>query len=627
MWLSLLLLALTAGILVRQAQQGLFSAFLMAVLTVCCAAAAIGSYEWVTNHWVLVFYPEEWSRSYCLPIALAALFSIPLIVLRLVFDYFIRRACLLPSLIDRIGAGVCGFVTAMVTVGILALCVQMLPFQNGSIIGYSRVGVVESASSGGSAPTYPDYNTEEKEILHRPDRFAAFVAMLILQGIFGSDQSFVEHNPDLVQTIGWAGAVHREVSRYAPPDSISVERTEPVDFVFKYTPADTRAGTPASYEPQPAKKGEFRMVRVKLRSSARDERKSYIFTLRQFRLVGQSPGTQEGYEQYYPIAIQQEDPNDPENRYIRYKAFPGRVAPVIDERMAPRDGNSNEVEIVFDLPRKFKPAFLEYKREARTKFSFDQPLAATSPSPQPRRQQPPAEDRTAVATAPTTPQPTATPAPPTPSDAGSGTSRRRRRDPDAGRGASARGVAAIAVDSHFGDQLPMTMRAYQGRQDPQINGEVMTRGHLVGEVAQQANGTDPPVSRFMVPEGMRLLHLSAERLTASSIYGRALNQAVTTVQNYYVEDTNGNRYRLIGKYTIATVRRRQYIEVQYFHDQAGSVGGLGKFRRTRERNLTDQDQFVLLFLVDPGVQIVAFSTGSTATRRDDLTTDNLIAPP
>ncbi len=621
MWFSLLLLALTVGILLRQSQQGLFSAFLMAVLTVCCAATAVGSYEWVTNHWVLVVYPEKWNHSYCLPVTFAALFGVPLIVLRLIFDRLIRRACLLPGLVDRIGAGVCGFVTAMVTAGIVALCVQMLPFQNGSIIGYSRVGVVDSAP-GGSAPSWPDYNTDEKEIIHRPDRFAAFVAMLVLEGIFGRSESFVQANPDLVQTIGWVGAVHREVSRYAPPGSISIVRTEPLDLVYKYTPGDTRAGRAPEYERESAKVGEFRMIRVKLQNKARDERRSHIFTLRQFRLVGEAPGGQTGLEQYYPIAIQQEDATDPVNRYIRYKVAGGQVIPLIDQRMSPRDGNNDEVEIVFDLPRRFKPSFLEYKREARAKVSFDQSRAASAPPAPPQ----PSEG-TAVATGPSTTPPTTEPAARAPADSGEGTSRRRPREPRPDRGGTVRGVAATGADSHFGDQLPMTMRAYQALKNPEIRGEVISRGHLVGEVAQQANGTDPPVSRFMVPEDQRLLHLRATRLTASSIYGRALNRAVTTVQNYYVEDTNGARYTVVGKYAIATVRGRQYIEVQYFAEHAGSMGGLGDFRRIREEALTDQDQFVLLFLVDPGVRITAFSTGGSATRRDDLLMDNLIAPP
>ncbi len=37
-------------------------------------------------------------------------------------------------------------------------------------------------------------------------------------------------------------------------------------------------------------------------------------------------------------------------------------------------------------------------------------------------------------------------------------------------------------------------------------------------------------------------------------------------------------------------------------------------------------RFALLFLVDPGARITAFSTGGDSTRRDDLTGENLVAP-
>ncbi|MFQ5496144.1 MAG: hypothetical protein ACE5EX_12280 [Phycisphaerae bacterium] len=60
MWFTLVILFLLAGIAVRQASQGFFSALLMAALTVCCAAAALGSYEWVAVHWVAPY----WKPSY-----------------------------------------------------------------------------------------------------------------------------------------------------------------------------------------------------------------------------------------------------------------------------------------------------------------------------------------------------------------------------------------------------------------------------------------------------------------------------------------------------------------------------------------------------------------------------------
>ena len=57
------------------------------------------------------------------------------------------------------------------------------------------------------------------------------------------------------------------------------------------------------------------------------------------------------------------------------------------------------------------------------------------------------------------------------------------------------------------------------------------------------------------------------------------------------------------------------------------VGGIGKFQRIDEKNLKADDEFILLFLVDPGVRIVSFSAGGSASRQDNLTSENLIAPP
>ena len=52
MWLSLLLVALIIGISIMQAKQGLFSSLIMMVLTLSCAAMAVGTYEWVAINWV-----------------------------------------------------------------------------------------------------------------------------------------------------------------------------------------------------------------------------------------------------------------------------------------------------------------------------------------------------------------------------------------------------------------------------------------------------------------------------------------------------------------------------------------------------------------------------------------------
>jgi len=172
----------------------------------------------------------------------------------------------------------------------------------------------------------------------------------------------------------------------------------------------------------------------------------------------------------------------------------------------------------------------------------------------------------------------------------------------------------------------MEMREYQKLKNVEINRGALADGHLVGEVDQQASGTDNAVTKFAVPEDKRLLQLNIGFLQARSGLGRAVSFAVGTVQNYFVTDQNSNPYQMVGKYATATVNGTKMIEVQYFSNQAGSIGGVGAFSRIKDDDLKGDYQLVLLFLVDPGIRITSFSTGGDATRADDLKGENLIAP-
>lgn len=603
MWLSIVFAGLVIAIAITQGTQGLYSAFVMTVLTICCAAAAFGTYEWVAIHWLA----PNWKPDYALPVSLGVVFGVPLVLLRLLFDRVIRRACLLPAWVDRVGGGVFGLITGLTMVGIVAVCVRMIPFSDGAILGHSRVTVVNQSLRRTPGATPPAADAEERELWLTPDRFAAGLASVLSDGVFSGKESFYKHNPDLIQTIGWVAAAHAEVSRYAPPGSISIARVERVDVVYKMTPGDSRRDEPPEYEEEPPKAGhEFQMIRVKLRNEARDIRKSHNFTLRQFRLVGQSD--KGGIRQYHPIAIQQEE-NDLRNRHIRYRKQGRKFWPVIDEMYVPREGNNNEVEIVFELPTGFKASFLEYKREARAAVTFERRKSqADARSSSGRR------DRTV-------PTPTAAASlSRASSDAGAPRGSGRRR------GGRVRTVTANRGGSRFSNDLPITMRSYRRLKNAEISRGALVGGHLVGDVDRQASGTDPLVSKFDVPRDKRLLQLNVGRLKARSALGRAISFAVATVQNYFVQDANGRRYKVVGKYAVATVGGRKVMEIQYFGNRVGSIGGIGKFSRINEKNLKRDDEFLLLFLVDPGARIVSFSTGGSASRSDDLTDENITAP-
>lgn len=621
MFLTLVLWVLLIAITIRQAIQGFFSALILTVLTVCCAAAALGTYEWVAIHWVAPYFMP----SYAMAIALAGVFGVPALILYIVFATVIKRSCLLPAWADRIGGGVCGVVSGMVIVGIAATSLQMIPFDGGRILGFARYNVVDPGA-GADATSRAE---AEHNIFLRPDGFAVSLVSILSDGVFSGESSFYEVHPDLLQNVGWVGAAPAVVSRYAPPGSIAVAGTEPVPFVYKMVPGDARAKTAPTYEPEPPTPGhEFRMVKVRLLNEARDEKKSHIFTLRQFRLVGRErSGT--ALDQYHPVAIQQTDANDPTNRHIR--AIKGRdFVPVMDQVYSPRDTKANTVEIVFDLPEGFKPTFLEYKRGARASLSFDkkparQPettAAPDAPLPHPTAS---AEPARAPTPPPAPTQPAPAPAP----------QRRVRSEPPpetnappSRRGGSVRGVTTVEGESRFSDAMPLTLTRYRRLQNTEIERGALSGGHLVAELDQQEGGTDAPVTKFVVPEDKRLLQLSLQKLQARSGLGKALSTAVQTVQNYTVRDANGNDYLVVGKYAAATVEGVPTFEVVYFSEPTGSMGGLGKFDKINEqRDLKPTDNFVLLFLVEPGAEIVSFSSGGSASREDDLRPDKLIAPP
>jgi len=279
---------------------------------------------------------------------------------------------------------------------------------------------------------------------------------------------------------------------------------------------------------------------------------------------------------------------------------------------------------VFELPEKFVPTYLEYKRGARVAVNFSKgpapgAQAATEGKPaeavaetKPVDSKPPGAAPTRKSR-PVEPGTTAVPSP-------DGTV------PDSGRGGNIRGATTLAGKSTFGDDLPLEMKAYRRLQDTQIERGKLLNGHLVGDVEQQASGNEPPVTKFEVPEEKRLLQLHTGFLKARSGLGRALAVAVATVQNYSVIDDKGNGFPIVGKYAVASVGGTRTVEIQYFPEQTQLTGGFGKFDRIKEDHLKGDYELVMLFLVDPGTKIVSFTTGGAATRADDLAGENLVAP-
>jgi hypothetical protein len=506
----------------------------------------------------------------------------------------------MPVWIDRAGAGLCGLVTALVIVGVLANSLMAVPFGT-SLFGFARVDIPpKEPTEGGADPSPPDPDAKIRELWLTPDRFAWGLTTALSNGVFSGEANLATDVPDKVEAASWVGAVPSGVSRTAAPGSISVVRTEPIQFVYREIlgPSGLRRPEETTYEAISAKSGHvLRMVRVKLKKEAMDQRKNHLFTLRQFRIVGRT-GPDEPYEQYHGVALQADktDPPAPVNRHVKVRKTKWGDWHVMDNTYAPRDDNSSEVEVVFEIPAEFTPEYVEYKLGARASIP--------KPSAPPGEATPPASEST------TSKEPAPT----------------GESVPSVVKGGNVRRYTTRSGKSFFGDQMPLTMKSYQKQKNADVQRNAMVEGHLVGFVDEQEGGTDPVVEKFHVDPELRLLQLNTGFLQARSGLGRAISFAVETLQNYQVEDADGNRYEVVGKYAIADVEGRQVVEIQYFSNRTGTIGSLGPFNKIKSDHLKGDYEFAFLFLVKPGARIVTFSTGGDATRADDLQGENLVAP-
>ncbi len=586
--------------------QGLFSALLMTVLTVCCAALALGTFEYVAVNWL-----SGWRPDYSHTLALGLTFGIPLLLLRVVFDQTIRRSALLPAMVDRIGGLVFGVITALIIVGLFTLCVHMIPFERGSFIGYSRIAYMPSTRTAeGYDNPEPADPYKEKSLFPGADSLVLSYASLVSDGVFSGDKSFRQAHPDTIRRLTWNNAVPMEVPRYAPPGSIKVIETGVVAEAYAFTEGGGRRAE--GFEPVPPEPDRYyRTIKVQLTKDARGSLTEHVFTPRQFQIFGRDRAGGR-ITHYFAIGLPAYvDPNDPNadpnddrsEKFIRSINTGYGEWQLVDEIYSPVAG-SNEVTLLFELPESFIPEYLEYRLAARApvKFEEGEPTATSRPTPSGT-----AFDPTKLASN-------------TPSGGGSAS-------PDSsGRGGAVRGTAVRVQQSHFGDDLPLTLTKYMQYKNADVARGALQEGGLWGYIAEQADGTNEQVKTFAVPENSRLLHLNVDNLRARSGLGRILSQTTKTVQNYIVTDDRGKTYQMVGKYAVAKVGNDELFEVQYFPEQVGTVGGVGKFEKIQDAHLTGEYELVLLFLIDPGATVVRFSTGGSATRAEDLENEGLVAP-
>jgi hypothetical protein len=162
--------------------QGLFSSLLHLVITIFAAVLALAVWEPLTVGFLIGRMPEyAWGTGLLIP------FGLILLGLRILFDKTIRANVYFPHLLNLLGGGALGFVSGVITGGIL-------------IIGLQMAGVSQ-------LPGYEGWTIDDKSQVARKQslllpidaiasRFINTIGNGSMQPMFGSD-SLALHHPDL----------------------------------------------------------------------------------------------------------------------------------------------------------------------------------------------------------------------------------------------------------------------------------------------------------------------------------------------------------------------------------------------------------------------------------------------
>ena len=175
---ALIATVMILGIMVYQIVHGLYSALIMAVLTVLSALAAIALYEPLCQAFLY-----ERMGAYAEGTALTCLFLLILLGTRELADRFLRSTIVLGVWPDRIVGGATGLLAGTVVVGMLSLGLQLLPFGR-SAAGYTPCD--ESLVHGSGLWVF------------YPDEFVLGMAKRLSVGALGT-RPFADVHHDLVQ--------------------------------------------------------------------------------------------------------------------------------------------------------------------------------------------------------------------------------------------------------------------------------------------------------------------------------------------------------------------------------------------------------------------------------------------
>lgn len=625
-----LILLITASLALR---RGLYRT---TILFFCCLISAVVAFGFYEN--VLALLDWEFVRQFGEGSCLLLLFMVTALVLDMISEYALTGNMRLPVLVDRIGGGFVGFWTAMISVGVLCVAIQMLPWDK-SVLGYERIERV----------------TGSREVTHRlllrPDDFVVGLVGYLSDNAMSSDQRLRSIHPDLLDEVARSNMrVQAESRRVVPPDVegaatfdvLSIAEIE--DPALGYVRFEKAKSSPTSEDQVkitvesksrgPKDDHRFLVVQCKLRVEAGDpEDKYHRFTPQQVRMVGTLHGKP---KQYFMAGYR--EPSE-------MKAL-GLVSP--EQPIVFRGQREHAFNLIFEVADDFVPSFVEYKRLARAAVPRGEkiPVKSTEAILASLKYVPPLDltkekggalppglqkelDKRIGAPQPPTPQRTPPPGgktppkPPPRQPADKQPPKPNAMQPTKGQPTAADGrVGGRRVSkAGFSDKLPFALHLKDVTdQQAEVSGNAFKSGHIVVPATNARGGN--LVTAFAVPRDVRLLQLECRALHARSILGQAKAMAVKSVGQYTVLDDKGQQYQPVGEYRIATVDGKSMLELQY---DAEALPGraIRPPKRIQETDLKDNDPVTLLYHIQPGAKLVEFTAGPHALAKSPL---NATAP-
>ncbi|TWT45896.1 hypothetical protein RAS1_23320 [Phycisphaerae bacterium RAS1] len=569
MLLNLIALVLVLAVTMVNSIFGLYSGLLNGFASIVSMCLALGFWEWMTAFTTANF---GLSANYMGPVCLIGTYAVSLLIFRAVMDNYIRGNVRVPTYADWVGGGVCGFIIAQVSVGILVLGFLMLPL-GGRVMMFSRYERVE----GGDGPA----QFERHNLWLKSDAFAVGLFNMLSGGSLRGETAFASVYPDFPEWVFWSGNTVQSESSPAPMRSSSDDGFKDGIKVVSWWPqkdgfeARYRQKLPTWQEPEPL------MSRVAYK--APDGKQLFGVRLDLMRAAGESDGVGVAHR-FRPTMIRLVAERNGDTRQYPARILSGADTKIgnalrivdLDNNFAVNAGESTRLDAFFEVDEGYSPVFVEYRRHARAELAMG------------TRAEAPPKDHLAKLTASTV--------------AAKG---------DSGSGAKGSGITRfvdgfLRGDSGDREDLPIRPLIERVRSaDIEVREDRLVSGRISGSRSNLEQGDGPRIERMQVPEDKRLMYVATKTKKAATLAGSVFNYVGGNVNQYWAMDKNSERYPLAGYIAVVKRNREDFMELFFTPNPAESgFRSMLDMKAVTPRELEDDEaKLILIFVVNPGCTI------------------------